>query len=107
MKILIDECIPRRFKRNFPGHDCWTAPEIGCAGKRNGELLRDADKHGFELFITVDRGIEYQSNLAGFRIAVIVLCAPSNRLQDLLPLLPQCLAQIRGIQPGRIVRIGD
>jgi hypothetical protein len=39
MRILLDECIPRKFKHGFAEHECLTVPEAGLAGKRNGELL--------------------------------------------------------------------
>ena len=38
MKVLLDECIPRKSKRSLPGHDCQTVPEAGFAGKTNGEF---------------------------------------------------------------------
>ena len=50
MKVLIDECIPRKIKRSLPGHECQTVPEAGLAGKTNGELLSLAERQGFEVF---------------------------------------------------------
>src|SRR5277367_938988 len=69
MKVLLDECVPRRFKRSLVGHDCQTVPEAGFAGKKNGELRSLAEASGFEVFLTVDHGIPYQQNLGGRRIA--------------------------------------
>ena len=39
MRVLLDECLPRRLKREIVGHDARTVPEMGWASKRNGELL--------------------------------------------------------------------
>jgi hypothetical protein len=39
MKILLDECIPRKFKYSLPDHECHTVPEAGLAGKKNRYLL--------------------------------------------------------------------
>jgi hypothetical protein len=39
MKLLLDECLPRKLKNHIPGHECRTVPECGWAGKKNGELL--------------------------------------------------------------------
>jgi len=50
MKLLLDECLPRKLKHHLPGHVCHTVPEAGWAGKKNGELLRLAEKSGFESF---------------------------------------------------------
>ncbi len=59
MKVLLDECVPRKFKRSLLGHDSYTVPEAGFAGKTNGELLSLAESSGFEVFLTVDHGIPY------------------------------------------------
>lgn len=105
MRILIDECIDERFRNSFKGQDCQTARYAGLAGLRNSELLKAAEKAGFEVLLTVDQGVEYQQNLTGRTIAIIVLRAKSNRLKDLLPLVPACLGHLESIQPGQIVRI--
>lgn len=106
MKILFDECIPRKFKNNFSEHDCQTVPEAGYAGKKNGELLSLAERGEYEIFLTIDQGIEYQQNLKARRIAILILCARTNRLADLLPLVDACTQQIPTLTPGQIVRIG-
>jgi hypothetical protein len=106
MRILIDECIDERFRNAFPGHDCQTARYAGLAGLQNGDLLAAAEIAKFNVFVTVDQGIEYQQNLTGRTIAILILRAHSNRLKDLLTHIPACLAHLDSIQPGQIVRIG-
>jgi len=105
MRILIDECIDERFRNSLPGHDCQTARYAGLAGLKNGELLTAAETAKFDVFLTADQGIEYQQNLADRNIAIIIFRTKSNRLKDLLPHVPACLAHIESIQPGQIVRI--
>jgi hypothetical protein len=73
-------------KRELPGHDVRTAPEMDWASKRNGELLQLAQRE-FDVFLTVDRNLQHEQNLASFDIAVIVLVARGNRLDDLRPLM--------------------
>ena len=107
MRVLIDECIDERFRNYLPGHDCQTARYAGLAGLKNGELLTAAEKARFDVFLTADQGIEYQQNLTGRSIAIIVFRTKSNRLRDLLPHVPACLARIESMQPGQIVTIGD
>jgi len=68
-------------------------------------LLSLAEDEGFEVFLTMDKGLEYEQNLAGRKIAIIIFRARSNRLVDLLPLVPSCIGSIQGIGPGRLVRI--
>ena len=105
MRILIDECLDERFRHHVPEHECKTTRYAGLAGMENGKLLSAAEAAKFDVFITVDRGIEYQQNLRDRKIAIIILCAKSNRLKDLLTLLPACLACINAIQPGQVARI--
>lgn len=107
MRILIDECIPRKFKRSLRGHECATVPEAGFAGEDNGELLSLAEGHGFDVFLTIDKGFEYEQNLAGRKIAVVVLRVASNRLNDLSPRVPACLAALSSISAGQLVKIGE
>ena len=93
MRVLLDECVPRRLKRDLPGHEARTAPEMGWASKRNGDLLRVA-AHEFDVFLTVDQKLQDQQNLSAFNIAVIVLVAPSNTLAELRPLMPKVLQSL-------------
>ena len=107
MRLLLDECLPRKFRASFSVHDCQTVPQAGLAGKRNGELLSLAEQQSFDVLLTVDKGIEYEQNLAGRNIAIIILPSKSNRLADLVPLAPECLLCLSAIKSGEIVRIGS
>ena len=105
MRVLLDECLPRKLKQDLEGHEVRTVPEMGWAGKKNGELLRLAAGR-FDVLITVDRGLMYQQNLEGLSIAVISLGARSNRLKDLRPLMAKVQALLPTVSQGQIVRIG-
>jgi hypothetical protein len=80
-------------------------PEAGWAGKKNGELLSLAENAGFQVFVSLDQGFEFQQNLTGRNIAVILLRAKSNRLADLIPLAGKILMSLSSIEPGLLVRI--
>jgi predicted nuclease of predicted toxin-antitoxin system len=105
MRILLDECLPRKLKAELPGHDVRTVPEMGWAGKTNGELLRLAAGR-FDVFVTVDRDLSHQQNISAARVAVITLAAPSNRLEVLRPLMPLVQTALSRVQPGELLRIG-
>jgi predicted nuclease of predicted toxin-antitoxin system len=107
MKLLLDECLPRKLKNHLPEHECSTVPEQGWAGKKNGELLLLAEKSGFEIFLTLDRGVEYEQNLKGREIAVALISAKSSRLADLLPRIPAILTALRSVRVDRLVRVPD
>jgi len=105
MRILLDECVPRRLRRELPGHDVWTVPEMGWSGKKNGELLRLMTPQGFEVLLTTDQNLRHQQNLKAVGVAVVVLAAATNRLADLVPLIPSARAALGAIQPGQVVEI--
>jgi predicted nuclease of predicted toxin-antitoxin system len=96
MKVLLDECLPRRLRRTLPGHDVMTVPEAGWAGTKNGALLRLAETT-FDVFVTADQNVEYQQNLRSTILGIIVLIAPNNRfltLEPLMPAVPYCVTHI-------------
>lgn len=104
MQILLDECLPKKLKAEFIEHTAFTVQEKGWAGMKNGELLRRAEKE-FDVWVTADRNIEYQQNLSRFDIAIIVLIAPRNQLEFLLPLIPRLHQTLQTIQPSQIAYI--
>jgi hypothetical protein len=87
MKVLLDECIPRKLKKAF--------------------VDTVIQSSWFDVFLTPDRGIQFQQNLAGRSIALLILRAKSNRIQDLLPHVAPCREAIRSIRRGDIVRVGE
>jgi hypothetical protein len=77
---------------------------MGWTAIKNGELLALASKL-FDVFLTVDRNLSFQQNVAGLSIAVIVLEAKTNRLADLRALLPRLMIAIESSEPGKLDRI--
>ena len=106
MKVLIDECVPKDVCKSLPEHECWTVPQAGFAGKKNGELLRAAELAGFGVLLTIDQGIPHQQNLAHRAIAILLIRPRSNKLADLLPHMQACGRALQDIQPGELVAIG-
>ena len=104
MKILLDECIDRRFAVELQGQTVETVPAMGWAGKSNGELLSLAEDE-FDVFITVDRNLAFQQNIAKCDIAVLVLHAATNRLVDLIPLVQNILTSLSTVQSGQFMNI--
>lgn len=82
-----------------------TVTERGWSGIKNGRLLALADGE-FNLFLTVDQNLKYQQNLTAFSIAIILLVARNNRLQTLLPLMPEVREALDNIAAGAFIRIG-
>jgi len=105
MRLLLDESVPRRLRGALPAHSVRTAVEMGWGGVKNGALLVLAAAE-FDAFITVDRNLPFQQNIATLPIAVVVLIAHSNELQSLLPLVPRLEEALGTLQPGTLVQIG-
>ena len=101
MNILLDHCLDWRLKRFLPGHSVQATFQLGWDSFRNGRLLALAEAR-FDVFLTVDKGIRYQQNLTGRDIAIITLRARNNRLDSHAPLMPQVLALLPTVQPGRV-----
>ena len=102
--MLLDECVPRRLRRELPGHDVRTVSEMGWSGIKNGPLLRSAARE-FDAFLTVDQGIEYQQNPAGLPLVIIVMVATSNDIDDLRPLMPRVRETLISDSPNSVVKI--
>jgi predicted nuclease of predicted toxin-antitoxin system len=107
MKLLLDECLPRKMKflLTGSGHHCETVREAGFGGKENGELLSLAEGK-FDALIAVDKSLKHQQNISNRRIAILVIRAASNDIDDIRPHLPEMLVVLRSIRPGQIVEVG-
>jgi predicted nuclease of predicted toxin-antitoxin system len=105
VRVLLDEQLPRQLAQELAGHEVRTVQQQGWAGLGNGELLRRAVGEGFEVFLTGDQNLEFQQNLVRSPLRVIVLVAPSNALEDLLPFVPSILRSIPVARPGQIHRV--
>ena len=79
MNLLLDECVLRELKRSLSvaGHVCSTVPEAGFASKTNGELLSLAEQN-FDVFVTLDTGLQFQQNLTERKIAILVIRCKSR-----------------------------
>ena len=106
MNVLLDECAPKKLKifLSAHGHACCTVQEAGWSGKANGELLALAEPL-FDVLVSIDKGLQYQQNISGRKIAIVILRARSNRLADLEPQFPSCALALTTVKPGQVVEI--
>jgi hypothetical protein len=105
MRILLDECVPRRFGRQLPEHEIRTVPEMGWASFNNGDLLAAASGK-FDVPVTTDQRLSYQLKVSAFPITVVVLVAKRNKLESLVPLVPELRTVIAEVKPGEVRRVG-
>ena len=102
MRILLDESLPRRLGFLLTGHHVRTVVQLGYSGLSNGKLLAAA-AGDFDVLITGDQNMEYQQNRLDLPLGVIVLIAPSNKLESFLPLVPELLLTLECFVPNRFV----
>ena len=106
MRLLLDESVPLRLGTAFPAaYEVRTVPQMGWAGTGNGELLRLAADRGFDALVTVDRGIAHEQNLNDLPVAVVIMLAVRNRLDELRPLVPKVVDVLSGSLRRRVYHV--
>lgn len=104
MKLLLDESVNNRLRHHFPGHDARTAEYMGWKGRVNGELLALA-RNEFDALVTRDQKMTEEQNITTRDVAIFVLYARSNGLNDLVPLVPQVLERLPTVKRGEVIPI--
>ena len=106
MRLLLDEHLPIGLAAEFPGHAVHTVSGRGRSGIKNGELLRRMNGQ-YDALVTMDRSIEFQQRIATLRFGIVLVRARSNRMQDLMPLVPSIRSALDTLKPGHICRVGS
>lgn len=102
MRILLDENLDWRLRRDLLEHEAQSVPLFGWADLENGILLNKAAEDGFEVLITMDNNMLHQQNIARYPIAIVALRARSNRLADTQPLMQSVLRLLPELSPGTL-----
>ena len=105
MRILLDESLPRDLIALLPGHEVATVRTAGWSGVKNGKLLALAATR-FDVFVTADRNLEFQQNIAALPVAVVVRAARRTRIEAIRPLLPELLALLNQLAPRTLRTVG-
>ncbi|MBI3547297.1 MAG: DUF5615 family PIN-like protein [Gammaproteobacteria bacterium] len=77
MRILFDQGTPVPLRKHLTVHQVVTTFELGWNNLKNGELLQKAEENGFSVLVTTDQNLQYQQNLVGRQIAIVVLTTTS------------------------------
>ena len=104
MRILLDESVPSPMGRLLVGHEAISVQKRGWSGVKNGKLLALAARE-FDVLLTADKGIEYQQNLQTLPIAVLIVLARSNRMEDLATTIPAVLAALQTLAPRTLQKV--
>jgi predicted nuclease of predicted toxin-antitoxin system len=95
MKILLDECVTKKFKRHLsPDYDVKTVSEMGYQGLKNGNLLKTAIADGFDMLLTIDKNMAFQHKISNYNIILVVFDTPLSKVDNLVALLPNFNAQV-------------
>lgn len=102
MKVLFDVNVPRPLRRHLRDHQVATAQERGWAELQNGDLIAAANVE-FDVLLTADQNLKYQQNLAGRKVAILLL--PTNFMPAVLELAPAIRAALDRVKPGDYVEL--
>jgi predicted nuclease of predicted toxin-antitoxin system len=100
-RVLLDENLPQRLRLFLAGYEAVTVAYQGWAGISNGALVAAAEQAGFDVMITADQGLNYQQNLKGRALAVVVLSTNRNSL--VIENAMRVLSAIDAAQPGGFI----
>ena len=103
MLILFDHGTPRGIARFLSGHTVIRAKQRGWDTLSNGDLLAEAERAGFDVFLTADKNIQKQQNLSGRKIALVVLSTPQWPLVRLHT--DKIAAAVNAATPGSYVEV--
>jgi predicted nuclease of predicted toxin-antitoxin system len=104
MRILLDESVPERLGSLLVGHTWESVRRRGWAGLKNGKLLAAASVD-FDVLLTADKSMEFQQNLATLPMAILIMLAHSNRVEDLAKAVPAVLRTLNHLQPRTLKKV--
>jgi hypothetical protein len=109
-RVLIDECInPRlasRLAGLLPQCSVQTVKELGWSGRKDHLLVRAIDE-SFDVFVTVDKGFEFEHNLKVLSFGIIVVTSANNQMPSYERLLRELVERILTANPGQIAHVAD
>ena len=104
MRILLDESVPGRLGPLLTGHSTVTVQHQGWASVKNGKLLALAADE-FDVLLTADKGMEYQQNLDTLPVAILIVLARSNRIEDMAMAVPAILSALAEMKPRTLRKV--
>lgn len=94
MKILLDENLPKKLKRDLQEYEIYTIREKGWNGIKNGPLLKLLIDEDFNVLMTFDKNIQFQQNFRKYPITVFLLNAVDNTYDTLKELVPEIISKL-------------
>ena len=104
MRILLDECVNAGVSNALPGHAVKTVAQTGWCGTADGPLLVLAQEQ-FDVFVTIDRSLEYQQNCKRFDLGFIIVHVRSNEISSYLHLFAQIKEAAEKVRAGEMIHV--
>jgi len=101
MKLLLDECLPKRLKSSLKNYDVYTVPELGWSGVKNGKLVSLCIMNHFDILLTIDKNMLYQQNLKKYPLTIVVLNSLTSKIDELVLFIPSFLKQIHHFEKNK------
>lgn len=95
MKLLLDENLPKKLKKDLDNFEVYTVRDKGWQSKKNGELIKLMLDNGFTILFTFDKNLQHQQNFTKYPVIVFVLDAEDNSYLSLQPLVPQIISKLK------------
>ncbi|MBV9493884.1 MAG: hypothetical protein JOZ54_06540 [Acidobacteria bacterium] len=103
-RVLFDEMMPRKLRRDLPDFSIRTAQEEGWGSFKNGELLRRASA-SFDVLLTADQRMRFQQHVPSFDIGIVVIEVPDMRLLYIRALVPQIREALARVVSGEVILV--
>ncbi len=105
MKVLLDEMLPIGVRDFLPEHEVVTAAYAGLAGVSNGVMITRAQEEGFDVIVSLDRGIPHQQNLDRYGVGFVLI--PHNDIDLIRAYADRLNDAVASSTPGGVVRIAN
>lgn len=108
MKVLLDESVPRQLKLALAMFETLTLKDKGWLGTKNGKLLAKTNDDNFNVFITVDKNLQFQQNIAKLNFGILVINTRYVKWEFIEPLVPRIIKIIESnIEKGSVIVIDE
>ena len=102
MKILLDECVTKRLKKNLEEFEVFTVIELGLSGIKNGKLMTYCVENKFDILLTIDKNLMHQQNLGKYPVTIVVLNCFTSKIEELITFLPSLKLQLGELQKHKV-----
>ena len=104
MRILLDECVNPRLRQAFPNHEVLSVAKAKWRSLPDHKLVAQAQGQ-CDVFVTIDRGFEYEHNLKKIKFGIVIIQVQRNRMEYYRPLFPAILDAVERVKPGQVIHV--